>query len=129
LREGRAAPAPLRSRLAALRRPPDRPADPRAAGGREAGAARRGDAPAARRAAADFHEAAVRAAGNPVLAELHAVTASRVRWLLAQHADLVAVADEHRALLEAVRDGDAEGAARLAREHLRTSRAEAARRE
>lgn len=129
LQEVREATDPLHFRLAALRRTPDQLADLTAAWEREAEAARRGDAPAARRAAADFHEAAVRAAGNPVLAELHAVTASRVRWLLAQHADLVAVADEHRALLEAVRDGDAEGAARLAREHLRTSRAEAARRE
>jgi DNA-binding GntR family transcriptional regulator len=70
----------------------------------------------------------VRAAGNPVLAELHAVTASRVRWLLAQHSDLAGIADEHQALLEAVRDGDAEAAARLAREHLRTSRAAVAER-
>jgi DNA-binding GntR family transcriptional regulator len=70
----------------------------------------------------------VSAAGNPVLAELHAVTASRVRWLLAQHSDLEGIAGEHRALLDAVRDGDPETAARLAREHLRTSRAAAAER-
>jgi DNA-binding GntR family transcriptional regulator len=56
------------------------------------------------------------------------VTASRVRWLLAQHSDLAGIADEHRALLAAVRDGDPETAARLAREHLRTSRAAAAER-
>ena len=95
---------------------------------REAAAAARGDAPAARRAAADFHEAVVAASGNPVLAELHAVTASRVRWLLAQHSDLTGIADEHRALLDAVRDRDADAAARLAREHLRTSRVAAAER-
>lgn len=126
LQEVREATDPLHFRLAARRRTPEQLTVLTEAWEREAAAARRGDASAARRAAADFHEAVVRAAGNPVLAELHAVTASRVRWLLAQHSDLARIADEHRRLLDAVRDGDAETAARLAREHLRTSRAEAA---
>ncbi|MFI6423614.1 GntR family transcriptional regulator [Promicromonospora sp. NPDC050880] len=126
LQEVREATDPLHFRLAALRRTPEQLAALTEAWQRESAAAGRGDAVAARRAGADFHEAVVRAAGNPVLAELHAVTASRVRWLLAQHTDLTRMADEHRALLDAVRDGDAEAAARLAGEHLRTSRAEAA---
>lgn len=128
LQEVREATDPVQFRLAAQRRTPEQLAALTHAWEREADAAARGDGPAARRAAADFHEAVVAASGNPVLAELHAVTASRVRWLLAQHSDLAAIADEHRALLDAVRDGDAETAARLAREHLSTSRAAAAER-
>lgn len=128
LQEVREATDPLHFRLAAERRTPEQLAVMAKAWEREAAAAAEGDGPGARRAAADFHEAVVVAAGNPVLAELHAVTASRVRWLLAQHSDLAGIADEHRALLDAVRDRDAEAAARLAREHLRTSRAAAAER-
>ncbi|GAA1737915.1 GntR family transcriptional regulator [Isoptericola hypogeus] len=116
---------PLHFGLAAARRSPEQLAALTEAWEREDAAARAGDGPAARRAGADFHERAVAAAGNPVLAELHGVTASRVRWLLGQHTDLAAMADEHRGLLDAVRDGDAEAATRLAREHLRTSRAAA----
>jgi DNA-binding GntR family transcriptional regulator len=123
LQEVREATDPLHFRLAAQRRTPEQLAALTEAWEREAAAAAANDGPTARRAAADFHEAVVSAAGNPVLAELHAVTASRVRWLLAQHSDLVGIAKEHRRLLDAVRDKDAEGAARLAREHLRTSRA------
>ncbi|MFI2486613.1 GntR family transcriptional regulator [Promicromonospora kroppenstedtii] len=126
LQEVREATDPVQFRLAAQRRTPEQLVALTHAWQREAEAAAMGDGPAARRAAADFHEAVVEASGNPVLAELHAVTASRVRWLLAQHSDLAAIADEHRALLDAVRDGDAEAAARLAREHLGTSRAAAA---
>ncbi|MGW2090608.1 GntR family transcriptional regulator [Promicromonospora sukumoe] len=125
LQEVREATDPTQFRLAAERRTAEQLAGLTEAWEREAAAASRGDAPAARRAAADFHEAVVAASGNPVLAELHAVTASRVRWLLAQHSDLTGIADEHRALLDAVRDRDADAAARLAREHLRTSRAAA----
>ncbi|MDR7385004.1 GntR family transcriptional regulator [Promicromonospora iranensis] len=128
LQEVREATDPLHFRLAAERRTPEQLAAMTEAWEREAAAATEGDGPRARRAAADFHEAVVSAAGNPVLAELHAVTASRVRWLLAQHDDLAGIADEHRALLDAVRDGDPQTAARLARAHLRTSRAAAAER-
>jgi len=85
-------------------------------------AADRGDAAAARRAAADFHEALLAAAGNTVLDEVTAVTASRARWLLGQHEDLAQMAGEHRLLLDAIRAGDVEGAARTVAAHLRTSR-------
>ena len=122
LHEVREATEPLQFRLAARRRTAAQLDALTEAWEREDAAARSGDAPAARRAAADFHERVVDAAGNPVLAELHVVTASRVRWLLGQHTDLAAMADEHRALLAAVRDGDEEAAARLAAEHLGTSR-------
>ncbi|MFC8597596.1 GntR family transcriptional regulator [Isoptericola sp. NPDC057191] len=128
LQEVREATEPLQFRLAARRRTEAQLAMLTEAWQREDRAARAGDAPAARRAAADFHERVVDAAGNPVLAELHVVTASRVRWLLGQHTDLTAMADEHRALLDAVRDADEEAAARLAGQHLRTSRTAAAER-
>lgn len=128
LQEVREATDPLHFRLAAQRRTPEQLAAMTEAWERETAAAAAGDGPGARRAAADFHEVVVSAAGNPVLAELHAVTASRVRWLLAQHSDLAGIAAEHRALLDAVRAGAAETAARLARDHLRTSRAAAAER-
>jgi DNA-binding GntR family transcriptional regulator len=122
LQEVREATEPLQFRLAARRRSAAQLDALTEAWEREDAAAGAGDAVGARRAGADFHERVVDAAGNPVLAELHGVTASRVRWLLGQHSDLAAMADEHRALLEAVRDGDEETAARLAREHLGTSR-------
>ena len=78
-----------------------------------------GDATEARRAAADFHEVVSTMAGNAVLDEISALTASRMRWMLGQHDDLGAMAAEHAALLAAVRDGDVERADALAREHLR----------
>lgn len=95
---------------------------------RQGEAAARGDGTAARRAAADFHEALLAAAGNPLLDEIAAVTASRVRWLLGQHEDLAEMVEEHRALLDAVRARDADAAAEHAVAHLRTSREAAARR-
>ncbi|MCK9793130.1 GntR family transcriptional regulator [Isoptericola sp. 4D.3] len=128
LQEVREATEPLQFRLAARRRTAAQLDALAEAWEREDAAARAGDAPGARRAAADFHERVVDAAGNPVLAELHGVTASRVRWLLGQHTDLTAMADEHRRLWEAVRDGDEGEAARLAGEHLGTSRTAATQR-
>lgn len=125
LHEVREATDPLHFRLAATRRSPEQLEALTEAWQREDAAARAGDGPTARRAGADFHERVVEAAGNPVLLELHLVIASRVRWLLGQHLDLQAIADEHRELLDAVRDGDGEAAARLAGAHLGTSRAAA----
>lgn len=125
LQEVRDATEPLLFALAAARRSAGQLAALDECWRSEDDAARRGDATAARRAGADFHERVLDAAGNPVLAEVHAVIASRVRWLLGRHTDLVAMADEHRGLLDAVRDGDEARATRLARAHLRTSRAAA----
>ncbi len=118
----RAALEGLAARRAAEHRDPSRLGALADALGREDDAARRGDAVAARRAAADFHEALLAAAGNTVLDEVTAVTASRARWLLGQHEDLAQMAGEHRLLLEAIRAGDVEGAARTVAAHLRTSR-------
>jgi len=92
---------------------------------REAGGARDGDATTARRAAADFHEAVSAMAGNAVLDEISALTASRMRWMLGQHDDLGVMVAEHAALLDAIRSGDVEEADRLTRDHLRSSLASA----
>ncbi|MHA7134110.1 GntR family transcriptional regulator [Oerskovia turbata] len=112
----------LTFRLAAERRTPERLAELDAVLDREARAARDDDAPAAHRAAADFHELVATTAASPLLDEIGAITASRLRWLLGQHVDLQEMVDEHRDLLAAIRAGDGQEAARLAVGHLRTSR-------
>ncbi len=122
LLEVRAALEVLAARRAAERRSPEHLAALADALAREDDAAQRADAPGARRAAADFHEALLAAAGNTVLDEITAVTASRSRWLLGQHEDLAGMAVEHRLLLDALRAGDADEAVRLVVEHLTTSR-------
>lgn len=81
-----------------------------------------GDAAVARRAAADFHETVVAMAHNGLLTELFGVTRSRMRWLLGQHSDLAAIADEHAGLYAALAARDDTLAAALAASHLVTSR-------
>ena len=122
LLEVRAALEVLAARRATERGAPEDVAALADALAREDDAAARGDGTAARRAAADFHEALLAAAGNGVLDELTAVTASRSRWLLGQHEDLAGMADDHRLLLDAIRAGDADEAARRVVGHLETSR-------
>lgn len=122
LLEVRSALEVLAARRAAERGHPDGLAALDGALAREDHAAARGDAVGARRAAADFHEALLAAAGNSVLEEVAAVTASRARWLLARHEDRGEMADEHRLLLAAVRAGDPEKAQQLVLAHLETSR-------
>jgi len=122
LLEVRSALEALAARRAAERRDPVGVALLADALAREDDAVARAAAVAARRAAADFHEALLGAAGNSVLDELAAVTASRARWLLGRHEDLGEMADEHRTLLGAVRAGDADEAQRLVHAHLETSR-------
>ena len=85
-------------------------------------AAAAGDVRAARQAGADFHEAVIEMAGNALLSELFGVTRSRMRWLLAQHSDLVPMAEEHVGLYQALADHDPDRAAALAQDHLVTSR-------
>ncbi|MCZ0974256.1 FCD domain-containing protein [Streptomyces albulus] len=60
----------------------------------------------ARRAAADFHETVISLADNELLNELERTLRSRMRWLLAQHDDLMAMAKEHEALYAALADRD-----------------------
>lgn len=120
--EVRSAIETLTFRLAAERRTPERLARLEAVLDREARAARDEDATAAHRAGADFHELVAATAASPLLDEIGAITASRLRWLLGQHDDLQQMVDEHRGLLAAIRAGDGQEAARLAVGHLRTSR-------
>lgn len=112
----------LAFRLAAARIDDDGTARLRAAVAAERAAAEAGDAVAARRAAADFHELVVELSGNGLLVELETVTRSRMRWLLGQHEDLRAVADEHERLLEAVVAHDVDRVETLVTEHLASSR-------
>ena len=88
----------------------------------EFAAARAGDAVGARRAAGDFHQVVTQLAGNQLLSELEETLRSRMRWLLAQHDDLLAVAAEHAELYRAVADRDETRVADLVRVHLAASR-------
>lgn len=85
---------------------------------REASAARAGDAEEARRTAGEFHEVAAVLAGNEMLCELIDVFATRLRWLFGQHDDLLAMAEEHRVILEAIAARDADALRRIVPEHL-----------
>ncbi len=76
---------------------------------------------AARRAAADFHEAVTSLAGNALLSEVERLLQSRMRWLLGQHDDLLAVASEHEELYEAIAAGDVERVEALSTAHVASS--------
>ncbi|VFA97727.1 GntR family transcriptional regulator [Nocardia cyriacigeorgica] len=90
--------------------------------------ARTGDAVAARRAAADFHETVIRLTGNELLGEVHATLRSRMRWLLGRHDDLMTVAREHQQLYDAIANRDLARVEDLAAAHIDTSRTLADRR-
>ncbi|MFJ1546139.1 GntR family transcriptional regulator [Streptomyces sp. NPDC088246] len=89
-------------------------------------AAHTGDAVRARRAAADFHQTVTLLAGNELLSELERTLRSRMRWLLAQHDDLMAVANEHEALYAAIAERDVHRVEQLVVKHLASSRSAAA---
>ncbi|WP_203963372.1 GntR family transcriptional regulator [Actinocatenispora thailandica] len=120
--EVRTALEPLAIRRAAERHDPAALRAMRAALDAEGDAARRGDGTAARRAAADFHEAITAASGNTLLDEVAVTLSGRMRWLLGQHDEFAEVYDEHEAIYRAIAAGDGAAAAQLARRHLRTSR-------
>jgi DNA-binding GntR family transcriptional regulator len=85
----------------------------------------RSDPRAAVAANAAFHEVLTELAGSPVLVAVMEPVAGRMRWLLSQHDDPAAIADDHAALARALRDRDATAAARVCRAHLAASRAAA----
>lgn len=91
----------------------------------ETAAARSGDAVRARRAAADFHQTVVSLAANDLLSELEQVLRGRMRWLLSQHDDLLAVAAEHEELYAAIAERDAARAEELAVRHAANDRTRA----
>lgn len=88
---------------------------------REWQAARAGDRLLARRAAADFHDVVAELSANDLLQELHRTLRSRLRWQLVQHDDLLAVAQEHQELYDAITARDTEAVDRLVEHHLRSS--------
>jgi len=100
----------------------------RAALDRELSAAQAGDIEAARMAAGVFHEVATELAGNEMLDELIGVFVTRLRWLFGQHDDLLAMAEEHRVIFEAVAARDTDTLRWLIPQHLASGQATAERR-
>lgn len=95
---------------------------------RELAAAEADDSETARIAAAEFHEVAVELAGNEMLGELIAVFLTRLRWLFGQHDDLLAMAEEHRIILEAMVARDTAALRRIIPAHLASGQSAAERR-
>jgi DNA-binding GntR family transcriptional regulator len=122
LNEVREALEGLTFRLAAQRRTREGLERLRGAVDAELAAARDGDAVAARRAAADFHEVVTSLAANDLLEEMERPLRSRMRWLLAQHEDLMTIAEQHEALYAAIADRDVDRIGELVTEHLATGR-------
>lgn len=118
LRELRSAVEPLTFRLAAQRHSGQELARLRATVAAEFAAARHGDAVAARRAAADFHEVATELSGNRLIVEWMRTMRSRMRWLMAQHDDVLQVALEHQQLYDAIARRDLDEVNRLSADHL-----------
>lgn len=108
--------------LAGRRHTADGLARLRAVADEELAAAHAGQATIARRRAADFHELAAQLAGNELLGEIQRSVSSRMRWLLGQHDDLLAIAREHDALCDAVAARDEAEVSRLVAAHLSTGR-------
>ncbi|AXL11269.1 GntR family transcriptional regulator [Microbacterium foliorum] len=100
----------------------------RAALERELAAAEAGDTEVARMAAGEFHEVATELAGNEMLDELIGVFVTRLRWLFGQHDDLLAMAEEHRVIFEAVAARDTDTLRWLIPRHLANGQATAERR-
>lgn len=121
LSEVRAAFESLTFRLAATRATTEGLAGLRTVLDREWAAARAGDAVAARRAAADFHDTVIELANNDLLSELHRTLRSRLRWLLVQHDDLLVVAGEHQQLYDTVASRDVDAVDAVVADHLRSS--------
>ncbi|MFI7341119.1 GntR family transcriptional regulator [Streptomyces sp. NPDC050085] len=122
LSEVRSALETLGFRLAAQRRTRAGLARLRADLDAEREAAESGDGAAARRAAADFHETVTELADNALLSELETTLRSRMRWLLGQHDDFSAVAEEHEELYRAIEARDVEHVEALAERHQTTSK-------
>ncbi|MFI5698114.1 GntR family transcriptional regulator [Kribbella sp. NPDC051586] len=121
LTEVRTAFEPLTFRLAAERRTREGLGRLRQTLDEQLAAARSQDAVVARRKAADFHEIVTELASNELLIEIERPLRSRMRWLLTQHDDLIAVAGQHLELYTAIANRDVAEAERLASDHLARS--------
>lgn len=84
----------------------------------EHAAATAGDSEAARIAAGEFHAVAAELARNEMLSEVVGLFSTRLRWLFGQHDDLVAMAEQHRVILEAVEARDVDALRSLIPQHL-----------
>lgn len=73
---------------------------------------------------AAFHECIVEISGNVLLQRMMAMISGRVRWLfrLTAERDPTSLCHEHQQLFAAIEKGDAESAAALASEHVRSGR-------
>ncbi|MGW1680330.1 GntR family transcriptional regulator [Saccharopolyspora sp. NPDC002376] len=129
LNEVRGAFEALTFKLAAQRRTKDGLARLREVVDAELAAARTGDEVRARRAAADFHEVVTSLAANELLNELDRVMSGRMRWLLGQHDDLTAIAEQHEGLYAAIADRDVARVEELIAEHLAAGQGMAAARQ
>ncbi|MDA3629905.1 GntR family transcriptional regulator [Saccharopolyspora oryzae] len=129
LNEVRGAFEALTFKLAAQRRTKDGLARLREVVDTELAAARAGDEVRARRAAADFHEVVTSLAANELLSELDRVMSGRMRWLLGQHDDLTAIAEQHEGLYAAIADRDVARVEELIAEHLAAGQGMAAARQ
>ena len=118
LNEVRSALEVLTFRLAANRRTREGLERLRAVLDLEVAAVHAGDAPQARRAAADFHETVTSIAGNDLLFEIDGLLRSRIRWLLVQHENIAEVAAEHEALYDAIAQRDVARASTLILAHM-----------
>lgn len=87
-----------------------------------AAATARGDARAAVESNAAFHAVLTDLAGSRVLSAVVEPVAGRMKWLLSQHEDPVAMNEDHAAIAGALRRRDAAAAVRLCEEHLEASR-------
>lgn len=126
LQQVRVALEPLAFAGLAQTRTPEGLAELRQIVAEHADAATRGDVAASHRSAAAFHTAALELSPNGLVGEVGVLLSSRLRWMLSQHDDLLAVTDEHEELLAAIESGDVELARRLAEDHLVSSARRAA---
>ena len=94
----------------------------------EIAGAEAGDAAKAHDAAGEFHVIVARLAENSMLDEVLHGLVTRLRWLFGQHDDLVAMAQEHERLYEAIARRDTALLRRIVPEHLSAGHEEALRR-
>jgi DNA-binding GntR family transcriptional regulator len=120
--EFRTAIEPLAARLAALRMTPEQLARGRALVEHGTRVAAAGDAPATLQADVDFHTFIYESSGNPLIVETMQLHWQHLRRsmgeVLRRPRFTQQVWREHAAILAAIADGDAEGAAKIIGEHV-----------
>lgn len=112
----------LAARLAAERATPEELAGLKALVEQSSQALRTTDSELLRRSNQAFHDAITAMAHNDLLANVLEPLEGRMHWLLRQNEDPLPLHREHEALYDAIASGDPDKAARISREHVRTSR-------